>query len=107
MHHHRDVGFFEIAAGEQSGLAAPRLLGGRAEEVDAPPVLFEQFAERRGRAEADRSDEIVPAGVTHAGQRVVLGDDAYRGAFAAAFMCHERRREPFDVAVDVEAFAQQ
>ena len=105
MRHHRDVGLFEPARLKQPGLAAPRLLGGRAEEVDAPLVIGIQqpFGERHRRAVAHSADEVVAAGVAYPGQGVVLGAYPYARPFAVALVRDEGGRQPFDLFFYLEA----
>ena len=106
VRHHSDVDVFEAAGLEHSGLAAPRLLGGRAEQIDAALVsrLHEPFGEHRRRAVAHRADEVVPAGVAEAWQSVVLGAYPYARPFAVGFVRDEGGRQPFDILFDLEAF---
>ena len=95
--HHRGVGAVERAALEQEDLAPAALLGRRAEHRDRQPDVVGHRGQGHARADGGGGDEVVAAGVAHAGQRVVLGADhdgqgARTGPSRAARWAGRRRR---------------
>ena len=75
MHHERGVNPGEGAALQEQDLAAAALLGGRPDDADGQADVVRDPRRRDGGTERDRRDDVVPARVAHAGQRVVLGTE--------------------------------
>ena len=117
-----DVGAIERTGLEHERLAQEQLLGGRAKDLDRPRhLLLEARAVcRHARRDRRRPEEVVPATVAgrplllrillrftrllrEPRQRIVLGHDADHGGTASGGR-HERRRDPADVALDLEPF---
>ncbi len=76
VHHHREVGPVEDAAGEHQDLTAAVLLGGRPEEADGDAELVNLCGQGQGGSEGGAGDDVVTAGVPDLGEGVVLADDA-------------------------------
>jgi hypothetical protein len=102
VEHHRRVDAVEDARLEHLDLPAPTLFGGRSEEDH---LAAEDLRHRRSGDESPDAagrDEVVPAGVTHPGQGVVLGENCDatgrpsgrlgRGRLSASPRCLARRR---------------
>ena len=87
---------------EQHHLAASRLLGGRADQLDRHAELVGDRLEAHGGSHGGGGDEVVPAGVAHAWQGVVLGDEG-EPELAAAVAGLDRRRHVGEGAGDLEA----
>jgi hypothetical protein len=104
--HERGVDPVERAALRHLDLAAAPLLGRRAEHHDAPSRLCRDRRSREARAQPGGGDDVVPAAVPDAGQRVVLAQHRDRRP-AGAGPCGERGLEPVGVAFDVEALVLQ
>ena len=94
----------EHAAPEELHLAAAALLGGRADHLDsARGKPGPHGCQRRARPRARRRDDVVPARVPDARQRVVLAHDRDGGTVAAAVHGRaERGRDTGDAAFDLE-----
>ena len=73
MDHRRRVQAVESAAFEHLDLAAATLLGRGAQHVQGDAQVVGQGGECGGRSHSDRRDQVVPARVPEAGQRVVFG----------------------------------
>ena len=76
MQHHRRRDVVEGAGLEHQRLAAAGLLGGRAEQHDRHAQLVGDLGQRQRGTDRRRGDDVVPAGMTDPGQRVVLRADA-------------------------------
>src|SRR6266850_1719857 len=102
--HHRGVYGLEDAAVDQLHLAAAALFRGRTDDLHAAlrqPVP--QRSQRRPRADAGGGDDVVAAGVTDPGQRVVLAEDRDRWPVAGPDGGAKRRRHAGHPALDREA----
>ena len=75
VHHHRRVHAVERAAFEHEDLAAAALFGRRADDRDRDAELVDERREREPGADGGRGDDVVPARVPDARQRVVLRAD--------------------------------
>ena len=75
VHHHRRVTPVEGAPFEHEDLAAAALLGRRAEHLHGDAEVVGQGGQSQAGADRRRGDDVVPAGVTDAGEGVVLGAD--------------------------------
>ncbi len=75
VRHHRHVDIVERARVHHDDLAAVQLLGRRAEDDDARIGRLDRLDQRHGGADAGRRDQVVPAGVADARQRIVLRAD--------------------------------
>jgi hypothetical protein len=82
VHHQCGVDALERPALDHLDLAPASLLGGRAQQEDPPAQLVGQRRRGEARAEAGGRDDVVPAGVPDAGERVVLAEDGDGWAFA-------------------------
>ena len=82
MDHHRRVDAVERAFARDHLLAAETLLRGRAEITHAAGQTTPKFRQRERRAQSRRRDDVVAAGMTHARQRIVFGEDRNRRTFA-------------------------
>ena len=102
MQHHRGGDVVEHAGLQHQHLAAAGLLGGGAEQHDRQVQLVGDLGQRQRRADRGRRDDVVPAGVSDAGQRVVLGADA-DDQRAAAEVGAERGVQPAGRRGDLEA----
>ena len=102
VHHHRRVGAVEGPPLEQHELAAPAFLGRRAEHGDAEPEIIGDTGEAGTRPDGGGRDQVVPAGVAHRRQGVVLGadDDRHRARPGPGAHCGGK---PVGAALDVEA----
>lgn len=72
---HRRVQAVERAALQHDDLAAAALLGRGAEHRDGQAEVVSARREGAGGADRGRGDDVVLAGVSESGQRVVLGAD--------------------------------
>ena len=79
MDHHRCVDVVERSRVGELDLAAPTLLRGRAEDDDAAADLVGHRGGGDPGTDARAGDDVVPACVTDAGQRVVLAQHGDRG----------------------------
>ena len=102
VHHHRRVHARERAPLEQEHLAAAALLGRRADDADLQVEVVDERREREPGADRGRRDDVVPARVPDAGQRVVLGADR-EVQRTGADPARERGRQVADAGVDREA----
>jgi hypothetical protein len=92
----------EGAALDHEHLATAAFLGGRTEDEDGAFAGCEGLLEGEGGGDAGDGDEVVPAGVADARERVVLAEDGNgRGAGAAGGP--ERRGEFVGAAGDRES----
>ena len=103
MEHQSAVDAAEDPALRHQHLAADRLLGRRADHQDLARSAVERARQDRSRAGSGGADQVVPAGVTHAGEGVVFrqqGDS--RPAVAQLPARHERSGQTGDTALDRE-----
>ncbi len=106
VHHHRRVHTLERAAFEEQHLAAAAFLRRGADDVQRHAEVVDEMLERKARADRGRRDDVVTAGVTDRGQRVVLrADRDVQGTVTQS--ARERRREIEDAEVDVEPRVRQ
>ncbi len=111
--HHRDVHPLEDARPDHLDLAAATLLGRRSEEDDVPADGIGDAGCGDERADRPGRDQVVPARVTHAGQRVVLGENGRARTPARSTGSGVRartngRRHPGDATLDpVPSFRQE
>ncbi len=75
MDHHRRIDAFEGALARHQFLAAETFLRRRAEIAHAAGQAAVEFRQGQRRAQSGRRDDVVSAGMTDAGQRVVFGQD--------------------------------
>ena len=75
VHHHRGVDAVEGAPVEQEDLAPAALLGGRAEDAHREAEVVGHPGECQAGADGGGGDDVVAAGMAHAGQRVVFRTD--------------------------------
>ena len=90
VHHRSGVLSVEPVAFEQLDLAAPAFFGGRADHRQRQPEIVDDRRQRERRPDGDRGDQVVPARVSEAGQRVVFG--AQRDVQVATARCARRTR---------------
>jgi hypothetical protein len=106
VEHQGRVHVVEHAGLQLDDLAPGALLAGRADHPQRAGRLRQGLQQRGGRADPAGGDEVVPAAVADAGQRVVLqqvGDDRR----AVAVLRHERGVQPGDGGLHGEAAAGQ
>ena len=101
MQHHRGSDVVEGSGPEQQHLSAARLLRGRAEQRHRQPQLVGHLGQRQRGADRGSGDDVVPAGMSDPGQRVVLGADA-DDQRAAAEVGAERGVQPAGRRGDLE-----
>ena len=101
VHHHGGVHAGEGAALEHEDLAAAALLGRGAEHPDAESDVVGDRGQGQPRADGRGRDDVVPAGVAHVGQSVVLGADRHH-ELARPDVGLEGRGEFVDPLVDLE-----
>ena len=75
VHHQRRVHAVERAALEHQDLAAATFFGGCADDRERDAEFVDERCEGEPGADRARGDDVVSAGVTDHGQRVVLGAD--------------------------------
>ncbi len=75
VQHHRGGDVVERTGVEQQHLSATRLLGGRAEQYDGEAELVGDLRQRQRRADRRCRNDVVPARVSDARERVVLRAD--------------------------------
>ena len=75
MHHHGGVHAVEHAGIEHQDLATTTLFGRCPDDPHGKPELVGERGEGEAGADGGGRDDVVPAGMTDAGQRVVLGAD--------------------------------
>ena len=102
MRHQRQVRTLERPALEHHDLAAAPLLRRRAEQRHGEAEVVGDPSQREGRSDRRRRDDVVAAGVTETGQRVVLGAEHHVERAGARGGPH-RRLEPEVDGFDVEA----
>ena len=73
VHHHGRVDAREGATLEHQHLAAPALLGRRAEHAHAEPEVVRHGGQRQPGPDSRGGNDVVPARVPDVGQRVILG----------------------------------
>jgi FAD:protein FMN transferase len=100
MEHHRGVDAFERARLEQADLAASVFLGRCPEELDRALDVRGVPREREERTDRRPGDEVVPAGMTDLGQRVVLGKQGDPGSPSRAHAGAEGRLHSAERAFD-------
>ena len=83
MHHHRRADVVEYSAFEHEDLAATGFLGGRTDHADGDAEFVRERGQTDARADRGRSNDVVPARVSDAGQRVVLGAEREHQVTAA------------------------
>ncbi len=103
VEHHRGVDASEGTGVEQPDLAAAALLRGRADEIDRAREGIALPREREERAQRAARDEVVPAGVSDLGERVVLGEDGDLRPCAAADARAEGGGEAAEAPLDGHA----
>jgi hypothetical protein len=103
VHHQRGVDAVEGALSRHELLAAAVLLGGRAQHPHPAPQLVRHRRQGQPRADARGRDQVVPAGVAHLRQGVVLGQQRHTGAAVGAELRGECRLEAVDTGFDLEA----
>jgi len=102
VHHHRGVDAGEGAALEHEDLAAAAFLGGGAEHSHGDPEVVGERRQRERRRDRSGRDHVVPAGMSDAGQGVVLRTDA-EDQRPAAHRRTQRGRQVGDPALHGEA----
>ena len=85
MHHHRAVDIAEGTAPRHKLLAAAALLGRRAEIPYFSRKIVLKRRKREGGSQTSRGDNVVSAGVTDIGKRIVFRYQGDAGAGAADF----------------------
>src|SRR5437870_13807400 len=75
MNHHRRMDSVERAPLEEESFAVAELFGRRADDRQRDAEIVDEVAQRDRGAEPDRGDQVVSAGVTDHGQRVVFRTD--------------------------------
>ena len=103
--HHGRADPVEHAAFHESPLADAGLLGGAAHHEHVPRVLGQRLRQRRGRQQARRPREVVPARVPDLGQRIHLGQQRHREARPAR--SQEGRLHPRDARLDGKSARRQ
>ncbi len=108
MHHQRRVYIGEHAALDQDHLAAPALLGRRANHDHAAGQFVHHRPQAHARGDGRRADDVVAAGVPDLGQGVVLGHQRDgRPIGDAARLGPKRGRQPADPAFDDQSMLRQ
>lgn len=91
MDHHGGVDPVERPGAGEEFLAGAVLLGGRAEQHGRAAGPLQDGDQREEGADGRGADDVVPAAVTDAGQRVVLGQHRHGRAAARTGRRPQRR----------------
>ena len=103
MHHHRQVDVVEGAAADHELLAAAALFGGRAQDGDPSPEGLGDLRHGDARAEPRGADDVVPARMADAGERVIFAEHCHRRAVFGADAGVERGRDVVGATRHVDA----
>jgi hypothetical protein len=101
--HHGRVHVLEEPRLDELDLASAPFFGGRADDVDAPLGAGPHRGQGRPGSRPRGRDDVVPARVPDAGQRVVLAENGDGRPFSRLDGGAERRLHPARPRVDFEA----
>jgi hypothetical protein len=103
VHHQRGVDAVEGALSRHQLLAAAVLLGGGAQQAHPTRQVVRHRRQGQPGADARGCDQVVPAGVAHLRQGVVLRQQGHAGAAVGAELRGECRLEAMGPGFDPEA----
>jgi hypothetical protein len=102
MEHHRGVDFLEDAGTDQTNLSAATFFGRSPDDEYSSRQPVERIGQRDARAGGGGRDQVVPATVAQATERVVLGQERDRRAGPIPPAGNEGGRGVGDAKLDAE-----